>query len=315
MKVLHLDENHPLIIEQFQDLGFENTEDYTSSKAEIETSIQDYDGLIIRSRFPIDANFLKKARNLKFIGRVGAGLENIDTDYAKQQGILLFNAPEGNRDAVAEHALGLLLNLTNRLFIAHNEVRSGVWLREENRGEEIMGKTIGIIGYGYMGKAFAKRLQGFGCNVICYDIKPHVGDENATQVELTDFFQQTHVLSLHVPLTDKTFGMVNSEFLSKFKNNIWLINTSRGKVVKTSDLVYALENKKVKGAGLDVLEYEKSSFERLFSDQSEMPEAFQKLINFDNVILSPHIGGWTIESKTKLAQTIVDKLKSAFDLG
>lgn len=312
MKVLHLDENHPLLIEQFQDLGFENVEDYTSSKAEIEQSIQNYQGLIIRSRFPIDMPFLKKAKNLKFIGRVGAGLENIDTDFAEKQEILLFNAPEGNRDAVAEHALGLLLNLTNRLFIAHNEVRRGVWLREENRGEEIMGKTIGIIGYGYMGKAFAKRLQGFGCNVICYDIKPNVGNEFAVQVGIDEFFQQTQILSLHVPLTDKTFGMVNSEFLSKFKNNIWLINTSRGKVVKTSDLVEALENGKVKGAGLDVLEYEKSSFENLFSDQSEMPEAFKKLINLDYVILSPHIGGWTIESKAKLAQTIVDKIKIAF---
>lgn len=314
MTILHLDENHPLLIEQLSSLGLENHEDYVSSKAEVEDKIHLYEGLVIRSRFPVDATFLEKAKNLKFIGRVGAGLENIDLDFAKQQGIQLFNAPEGNRDAVAEHALGLLLNLTNRLFIAYNEVKSGVWLREENRGEEIMGKTVGIIGYGYMGKAFAKRLQGFGCEVICYDIKDNIGDEFANQVSFEEFLKRTQILSLHVSLTDKTLGMVNAEFLSRFKHHIWLINTSRGKVVKTVDLVNAIESGKVKGAGLDVLEYEKSSFENLFSEETEMPGAFRKLINMDNVILSPHIAGWTVESKAKLAQTIVDKVQSAFNL-
>lgn len=314
MTILHLDENHPLLIEQLRAFGLVNHEDYTSSKAEVEDKIHLYEGLVIRSRFPVDATFLEKARNLKFIGRVGAGLENIDLDFAKQQGIQLFNAPEGNRDAVAEHTLGLLLNLTNRLFIAHKEVKSGVWLREENRGEEIMGKTVGIIGYGYMGKAFAKLLQGFGCEVICYDIKDNIGDEFAEQVSLEEFLKRTQILSLHVPLTDKTLGMVNAEFLSRFKHHIWLINTSRGKVVKTADLVNAIESGKVKGAGLDVLEYEKSSFENLFSEETEMPEAFRKLIDMDNVILSPHIAGWTVESKAKLAQTIVDKVQSAFNL-
>lgn len=314
MNVLHLDENHPLLIQQLNSLGLVNEEDYSSSKAEIEDKIHLYDGIVIRSRFPIDASFLQKAKNLKFIGRVGAGLENIDIDFAEKQGILLFNAPEGNRDAVAEHALGLLLNLTNRLFISHNEVKRGLWLREENRGEEIMGKTVGIIGYGHMGKAFAKRLQGFGCEVICYDIKDNIGDDHATQVSLHEFMQRTQILSLHVPLTDKTQNLVDLKLISNFKNNIWLINTSRGQVVKTSDLVNAIENEKVKGAGLDVLEYEKSSFENLFSGASEMPEDFRKLINFQNVVLSPHVAGWTIESKEKLAQTIVNKIKSAFSL-
>jgi D-3-phosphoglycerate dehydrogenase len=193
-------------------------------------------------------------------------------------------------------------------------VTKGVWLREENRGEEIMNKTVGIIGYGYMGKAFAKRLQGFGCDVICYDIKENVGDSYAKQVNLAEFYKRTEILSLHVPLTEKTSGMVNTEFISQFENNIWFINTSRGKVVKTVDLVNALETRKIKGAGLDVLEYEKSSFENLFSDKAQMPEVFRKLISLENVILSPHIGGWTIESKAKLAQTIVDKVKSAFSL-
>jgi D-3-phosphoglycerate dehydrogenase len=312
MKVLHLDENHPLLIHQLDSLGLENEEDYSSSKVEVEAKIHSYDGIIIRSRFPIDKSFLEKAKNLKFIGRVGAGLENIDLEFAEKQGIKLFNAPEGNRDAVAEHALGLLLTLINRIFIAHNEVRKGVWLREENRGEEIMGKTIGIIGYGYMGKAFAKRLQGFGCEVICYDIKDDVGDGIAEQVSLDEFFQKTQILSLHVPITELTRNMVNADFLASFQHNIWLINTARGEVVNTTDLVEALDNGKVKGAGLDVLEYEKSSFENLFSEETQMPEAFSRLIQLENVILSPHIAGWTIESKAKLAQTIVDKIRDCF---
>jgi len=312
MKVLHLDENHPLLIHQLDSLGLVNEEDYSSSKVEVEAKIHSYDGIIIRSRFPIDKPFLEKAKNLKFIGRVGAGLENIDVEFAEKQGIKLFNAPEGNRDAVAEHALGLLLNLTNRLRIADKEVRQGIWLREENRGEEIMGKTIGIIGYGNMGKAFAKRLQGFGCEVICYDIKDDVGDGIAEQVSLDEFFQKTQILSLHVPITELTRNMVNADFIASFQHNIWLINTARGEVVNTTDLVEALDSGKIKGAGLDVLEFEKSSFENLFSEETQMPEAFKSLINKNNVILSPHVAGWSVESKRKLAQTIVDKVRDCF---
>ncbi len=312
MKILHLDQNHPLLVNQLEALGMTNVEDYSLSKSDVEKSIKNYDGIIIRSRFPIDKSFLQKAKNLKFIGRVGAGLENIDIEFAERQGIKLFNAPEGNRDAVAEHALGLLLNLTNRLFIAHQEVENGIWKREDNRGEEIMGKTIGIFGYGYMGKAFAKRLQGFGCKVICYDIKTKVGDQFAKQVDLKTFFEETQILSLHVPLTEQTRHTVDKKFLSQFSHPIWLINTARGQVVKTEDLVQALKHKQVKGAGLDVLEYEKTSFENLFTNPSQMPEAFKTLIQLDNVILSPHIAGWTIESKAKLAQTIVDKIKREF---
>ncbi|NBC58072.1 MAG: hydroxyacid dehydrogenase [Bacteroidetes bacterium] len=312
MKILHLDQNHPLLIEQLEALGMTNVEDYSSSKLEIEQCVENYEGIVIRSRFPVDKSFLQKAKNLKFIGRVGAGLENIDIDFAQQQDIKLFNAPEGNRDAVAEHALGLLLALTNRLFIAHQEVNNGVWKREENRGEEIMDKTIGILGYGHMGKAFAKRLQGFGCKVICYDIKANLGDKYANQVDLETFFKKTQILSVHLPLTEKTHQMINANFLSNFKQPIWLINTARGQVVNTEDLVKALQEKKVKGAGLDVLEYEKTSFEHLFTNPSQMPEAFKTLIQLDNVLLSPHIAGWTIESKAKLAQTIVDKIKRDF---
>jgi len=334
MKILHIDRNHPLLIQQLNDLGFTNHEDYTSSKEAITTRISDYDGFIIRSRFAIDKAFLDAAKHLKFIGRVGAGLENIDGAYAKQKGITLFNAPEGNRNAVGEHALGMLLALFNKLHTADREVRQGKWLREVNRGIELDGKTVGLIGYGNMGKAFAKKLRGFDVEVLCYDIKPNVGDANCTQVSFKELQAKADVLSLHTPQTPQTLNMVNTEFINAFKKPFWLINTARGKSVVTKDLVAALQSEKVLGAGLDVLEYEKSSFENLFkpfvtssvverspldldsvkpdNKENNLPEAFQYLINADNVILSPHVAGWTIESKAKLAQTIVDKIKAKF---
>ncbi len=311
MKVLHVDINHPLIIEQFDSLGFENHEDYVSSKEEIEEKIHDYDGLIIRSRFSIDQPFLEKAVNLKFIGRLGAGLESIDVEYAKSQDIFLAAAPEGNRNAVGEHTLGMLLALFNKLNKADREVRSGKWDREGNRGIELDGKTVGIIGYGNMGKAFAKKLRGFDVQVICYDIIGGVEDENARQVGIMELHQKTDVLSLHVPQTELTIGMVDEGFLRKFHKPIWLLNTARGKCVVTEDLVKSLKSGKVLGAGLDVLEYEKSSFENMFAD-NELPEAFKYLIRAENVILSPHVAGWTVESLEKLARTIVDKIKVEF---
>lgn len=310
MKILHLDTNHPLLLNQLNDLGFINDEDYTSSKEEIKLKIKDYDGFIIRSRFSIDKTFLDAATNLKFIGRVGAGLENIDCDYAESKGITLISAPEGNRNAVGEHSLAMLLSLFNKLNKADNEVRNGKWLREDNRGIELDGKTVGLIGYGNMGKAFAKKLSGFDVNVLCYDIKDNVEDENATQVSLQKLQEEADVLSLHTPETPLTIGMVNQDFINNFKKSFWLINTARGKSVITSDLVSALKAGKILGAGLDVLEYEKASFESLFS--STLPEAFQYLIEAQNVILSPHVAGWTLESKEKLAQTIVNKIKANF---
>ncbi|ARV09902.1 hydroxyacid dehydrogenase [Winogradskyella sp. PC-19] len=324
MKILHIDSNHPLLLNQLNDSGFTNHEDYTSSKEEIEAKIIDYHGIIIRSRFSIDKPFLDAAKNLKFIGRVGAGLENIDCDYAEDKGVTLFNAPEGNRNAVGEHALGMLLSLLNKLNKSDKEVRQGKWLREANRGLELDGKTIGLIGYGNMGKAFAKKLRGFDVEVMCYDIKENVGDENCTQVSLEKLQEKVDVLSLHTPQTPLTLNMVNTDFINSFKKSFWLINTARGKSVVTEDLVSALNSEKILGAGLDVLEYEKSSFENLFKieepkyrwmrkgKKSNLPEAFQYLINADNVILTPHVAGWTIESKEKLAQTIVDRIKAKF---
>ncbi|EKF55099.1 d-isomer specific 2-hydroxyacid dehydrogenase [Galbibacter marinus] len=310
MKVLHLDENHPLLIEGLQALGYENHIDYKSPKDEIISKIGDYQGLIIRSRIPIDAEFLTKATNLKFIGRVGAGLENIDVDKAQEMDIRLFNAPEGNRNAVGEQALGMLLSLLNHLNRVDKQVRGGIWKREENRGIEIEGKTVGIIGYGNMGKAFAKKLKGFDCDVICYDILGGVGDQNARQVGMLEFKKRVDILSLHTPQTGLTINMINKEFIEEFHKPFWLINTARGRSVVTEDLVAALKSGKILGAGLDVLEYEKASFENLFGD--DMPEAFKYLIQADNVLLSPHIAGWTIESKIKLSQTILDKITQEF---
>ncbi len=343
MKVLHLDTNHPLIIEELTAIGFQNDEDYTSTKEEVMAKIHAYDGIIIRSRFSLDAFFLEKATNLKFIGRLGAGLENIDVDCAKSKGIFLAAAPEGNRNAVGEHTLGMLLSLFNNLNKADNEVRSGKWDREGNRGIELEGKIVGIIGYGNMGKAFAKKLRGFDVNeVICYDIKGGVGNDGARQVGIMELQQKSDIISLHVPQTPLTTGMVNTGFINAFEKQFWLLNTARGKCVVTEDLVAALKSKKILGAGLDVLEYEKASFEEMFtstalSDRTgasgtelgqgagaepfgfaqdrrsqSMPEAFQYLVQAENVLLSPHVAGWTVESKIKLAQTVVDKIKAEF---
>ena len=304
MKILLLDKNHPLITEQLSEKGFVLEEDFSSSYEQVLEKIHLYEGIIIRSRIPLDAHFLEKAKNLKFIARVGAGMENIDIAKAQELGIKLINSPEGNKDAVAEHVIGTLLVLMNRLFISSNEVKKGIWLREENRGEEILGKTFGIIGYGNMGKAVAKRLSGFGCKTIFYDIKPNLSDEFATQVSLQELQENADILSLHTPLTEDTLYMIDEEFISKMKKNFYFINTARGKNLKTSALVNALKSSKIKGACLDVLEYEKTSFENLETKNEDL----EYLLNSEKAIITPHIAGWTHESKIKLAQVIVDKI-------
>ena len=304
MKILLLDKNHPLITEQLSEKGFVLEEDFSSSYEQVLDKIHLYEGIIIRSRIPLDAHFLEKAKNLKFIARVGAGMENIDITKTQELGIKLINSPEGNKDAVAEHVIGTLLVLMNRLFISSNEVKNGIWLREENRGEEILGKTFGIIGYGNMGKAVAKRLSGFGCKTIFYDIKPNLSDEFATQVSLQELQENADILSLHTPLTEDTLYMIDEKFISKMKKNFYFINTARGKNLKTSALVNALKSGKIKGACLDVLEYEKTSFENLETKNEDL----EYLLNSEKAIITPHIAGWTHESKIKLAQVIVDKI-------
>jgi D-3-phosphoglycerate dehydrogenase / 2-oxoglutarate reductase len=310
-RVLLLDPNHPLLEERLAGAGFQCDYFPSLTLSQLEEMIPDYAGIIVRSRFRLDAALLERARNLCFIGRVGAGMEGIDSVYAADHGIRCFNAPEGNRDAVGEHALGMLLALMNRMFIADGEVRKGVWQREENRGVELGGKCVGIIGYGNTGGAFARRLSGFGCTVLAYDkYRKGYADAFAVEAGMDEIREKADVLSLHVPLTPETRHLADSAYFDSFSKNIWLINTSRGPVVDTPALVAALKGGKVLGAALDVLEYENASFESL--SEKEMPETFRELVNLNRVILTPHIAGWTHESKVKLAKVIAEKILVEF---
>ena len=306
--ILHVDENHPLLIKGLKDMGFENVIEYNTPLEKLIPNLNLYEGLVIRSRFPIDKKFLEFATSLKFIARVGAGLENIDISYAEHKNISLIAAPEGNRNAVGEHALGMLLSIMNKLRIGHQNISKGLWLREFHRGCEIEGNTVGIIGYGNTGKSFAKKLTGFNnVEILCNDIKPNLGDNIAKQVSINEIQSKAQIISLHVAETDQTIGMINKNFISKMKHPFWLINTARGKAVVTKDLVDAIKSKKIIGAGLDVLDYESSSFNSVFNSDKEM-NSLKFLIEADQVILSPHVGGWTVESHQKLAKTILNKI-------
>ena len=304
MKILLLDKNDPLIENQLSAKGFTFEDDFTSTYEEILEKISDFEGVIIRSRIPLDENFLRHAKHLKFIARVGAGMENIDVTVAKELGITLINSPEGNRDAVAEQVLAMILLLTNRLIISSEEVKRGIWKREENRGEELLGKTFGLIGYGNMGKAVAKRLSGFCVKVIFHDILSNLSDDFGTQVSIEELQKNADFVSLHLPIDESTHYIINESFISKMKKNFYLINTARGKNVDTKALVNGLKLGKIKGAALDVLEFEKASFENI----EIKDENLDYLLNSEKVIITPHIAGWTVESKEKLAQVIVDKI-------
>ena len=313
-RVLFIDSTHPILVQRLENMGFkcEHFENY--NYADYKRIVSEYNGLIIRSGIPINKELLDVAINLKFIGRVGAGLENIDIEYAEAKGILCINAPEGNRDAVGEHTLAMLLNILNRIRIADQEVRAGIWKREENRGTELSGKTIGIIGYGNMGSAFAKRLQGFDVHTIAYDkYKNNYSSNLVKEEQMQTLFDTCDVVSLHIPFTKETEYLVNEAWINKFKKPIFLINTSRGQIVKTEDLIKGIENGKILGACLDVLEFEGKSFEKLDNTSSE---SMNYLINSNKVILTPHIAGWTHESNFKLANVIADKIslfKKSFD--
>lgn len=308
-RILFLDSNHPSLIEMLREKGFQCDEDYSSPKEAIEKIISQYDGLVIRSRFKIDSAFLDLANNLKCIARAGAGMENIDVAYAESKNIRCVHAPEGNRDAVGEQATGMLLALMNNLLRADREVRNGEWRREENRGYELQGKTVGIIGYGNMGSAFAEKLRGFGVTILAYDkYKTGFGNEYVKESSPEEIFANADVLSLHLPLTAETHYLVNDDFLSRFSKPIWLINTARGKNLETAALVRHLAKGTVRGACLDVLEYEAVSFEKL--DASKLPDAFRYLIASEKVILSPHIAGWTFESHEKIARVLATKMIS-----
>lgn len=310
-KILFVDAVHPVLEERLLNLGYSCVHNLTTTKETVELNIDNYLGFVIRSRFPIDKQFLDKAINLKFIARSGAGIENIDVAYAEEKGIKVFNSPEGNMDAVGEQAIGMLLMLFNQLKKGDAEVRAGIWDREGNRGLELSGKTVGIIGCGNMGKALAKKLSGFGCKVIGYDkYKRGFGNSTVEEVSLTEMFEKTDILSIHLPLSKETHHYVNDNFLSSFKKPIYLINTARGNNVSTADLVKGLKNKTVLGACLDVLEYETKSFETINS--KELPKDFNYLTRSENVILSPHVAGWTKESYVKLASFLADKIEKEF---
>ena len=306
--ILHVDENHPLLVEGLETLGYKNILAYETPIKEVLKNLHHYSGMVIRSRFPVNKEFIDAGKNLKFIARVGAGMENIDVEYAQIKNILLIAAPEGNKNAVGEHTLGLLLSLMNKLRNGHQSIRQGDWLREEHRGWELEGKTIGIIGYGNTGKKFAKKLKGFNVTILYNDILQGIGDKNATEASIKTLQEKSDVLSLHIPQNDSTYRMINTSFIKAMKKPFWFLNTARGKAVVTEDLVEGLNSGKILGAGLDVLEYESSSFRSIFK-KANRPKALEHLLSAENVLLSPHVGGWTFESHRKLAQTILNKIK------
>lgn len=313
MTVAFVDTVHSVLWDRLTSNGFECIDLSSYSVDEIKVLTKNAEGLVVRSRFPIDREYLKSCSDLKFIARSGAGMENIDEDYCSERNIVLFNAPEGNRNAVAEHAIGMLLALFNKLHSADLEIRKGIWKREENRGHELEGKTIGIIGFGNNGSQFAKRLQGFDVKVLAYDkYKKNYAKYGAIESSMEDIFDNVDILSLHIPQTSETMGMVDDEFLSKFNKPIYLVNLSRGKIVKTTALNKALDSGKVQGACLDVLEFEKSSFEDMFDNMEAMPIDFKKLLASDKVLFSPHVGGWTHESYFKLSNVLADKILAHF---
>lgn len=309
MDVLFLDEVHGVLSERLQHAGFNCIFAYNEPKEKCDELVKEVDGIVIRSRFRMDASFLDQAKNLKFIARSGAGMENIDEAYCEERNIMLFNAPEGNRNAVGEHALGMLLALFNKLVHGDQQIREGKWDREGNRGVELDGKSVGIIGYGNNGSAFAKKLLGFDVKVFAYD-KYKEGFHSAAVRESTmnDIYLNCDVVSLHIPQNHQTLGLIDEEFIASMKNPFYLINLSRGKIVKTDALVDGLRSGKVLGACLDVLEYEKASFESFF--EQELPGSFKYLLESDKVILSPHVGGWTTESYFKLSDVLADKILS-----
>lgn len=311
MKVLHIEENHPSLTKGLDLLGFQNDLAFNDSLPEVLAKIDAYDGLILRSKFKIDKTFILHAKNLKFIGRVGAGIENIDVQAVKNRNIYLINAPEGNRNAVGEHCVGMLLGLMNNLKAGHESIQAGQWDRDGHRGWELSGRTIGIIGYGNTGKSFAQRVSGFDVSTLCYDILDNVGDENALQVSMEELMTKSEVISIHTPHTPLTRGIIDYKFIEEMNHSFWLLNTARGSAVVTEDLVTGLQSGKIMGAGLDVLEYETRSFSSIFNDD-KLPLALEYLIQAKNVILSPHVGGWTRESQIKLATTIVEKIKKIF---
>ena len=308
MKILLVDEMHESILGLLQKAGFHTNYAPKITRAELFEQIGAYEGIIIRSKTPLDRELLDRASRLKFIGRAGAGLDQLDLDYLQKRGVKLFHAAKGNRDAVAEHALGGLLTLFNHFVQADQQVRKGIWDREGNRGVELMGKTVGIFGYGNMGKAFAKRLKGFGVNVFAYDkYKQDFGNTHVSEVSWEVLKQESDVLSIHVPLTPETRDFFSLEELKGFSKPFWLINTARGEVIRMETLNQALDQGILKGVVLDVLENEK--FERFTAEQKHQ---FELLAARKNVLFTPHVAGWTVESYQKINEVLVKQILREF---
>jgi D-3-phosphoglycerate dehydrogenase len=303
-KILIADKLHPLFKEDAEKLGYGVDDLPDITREETLEIIHQYSGIAIRTKFKIDKEIIEAGENLKFIARAGAGMDNVDVDYANEKEIQCLNAPEGNRAAVAEHSIGMLLSLMNNLRKADIEIRNGIWDREGNRGYELKGKTVGIIGYGYMGRSFAKRLKSFEINVIAYDkYKSGFSDEFAQEVSMEQIVKHSDILSLHIPLKRETMQLVNDEYFFHFKKPIFFLNTARGEIVNTQSVLNAIKSGKILGAALDVLEQEK------FPALSSQPW-FNELINEGRVLLSPHVAGWTIESYRKISEVLAEKLKS-----
>jgi D-3-phosphoglycerate dehydrogenase len=304
--ILIVDDIHPVFMERAEAMGYHCDYQPTIKPTEALQIIGNYEGLVMRSKFKLNREYIDAGKNLRFVCRAGAGMDNIDEAYAEEKGIALINAPEGNMDAVGEHAVGLLLSLMNNVNVADAQIRAGSWQREANRGYELKGKTVGIIGYGFMGRSFAKKLSGFEVNVIAYDkYKTGFSDAYAREVSMEEIVKHSDVLSLHIPLTPETNGMVNEEYLFHFKKPIFLINTARGKAVQTRAVLNAIKQGKILGAGLDVLESEK------FPALAEQ-EWFDELRQSGKIILTPHVAGWTFDSYRKISEVMVAKLASQF---
>lgn len=312
-KIAFIDTVHPVLQEGLEKLGWYCHDFTASTKEQIISEIHNYHGIVIRSRFAMNKDFLENATALEFIARSGAGMENIDVDYCATRKIELFNAPEGNRNAVAEHALGMLLALFNNLNRCDAEVRNGVWEREKNKGVELDGKTVGIIGFGNNGAAFAKKLKGFDAQILAYDkYKSGFGNEYVKESSWQEIYAKADVLSFHIPQNEDTLGLFNDECLQKFEKSIYIINLARGKIVKTETVKKGIESGKILGACLDVTEYEQSSFENMFDKLNDLPADFKYILNSDKVILSPHVGGWTHESYYKLSAVLLEKIQNRY---
>lgn len=301
--VIFIDKVHFKLQQKLVEQNFNYIDASNINKDNIVQLYNDSIGIVIRSRFSIDSKFISAFPNLKFIARFGAGMENIDVDYARSKNIACFRAPEGNMTAVAEQAIGMLLALSNNLFKSRKEVQAGIWKREENRGWELEGKTVGIIGFGFMGSALHQRLLGFGCKILVHDKYKTISNKNVKQVSLAEIQQQCDIISLHLPQSEETIGYVDSSFIKAMEKPFVLINTARGKHVVSEDLLTGLNSGKVIGACLDVLDKEKPSFEN-----TQIDATLKDLLSRENVIITPHIAGWTQESNEKMADSLLRQI-------